>query len=185
MSAAARAFSVLSPRRGFRRRAAPTSERDNSLSGVAVVRSGIEQPRRPEANVPDTLATAAHGIGRQREALQAATEACDLLEQLPEAREGDAEHGPDEIQGMKAFALRGLAWQLGASGRADQAVGARRAWDACVARHSEAVDDHHNALEREYREAVRPQHALGLVRLADAYLGRAGSRPAESRHEDL
>ncbi|SES49231.1 hypothetical protein SAMN04487983_10776 [Streptomyces sp. yr375] len=168
-----------------------------------------------------TLATAAHGIGRQREALQAATEACDLIEQLPQAREGDAEHEPDEIQGMKAFALRGLAWQLGASGRADQAVakatesvetyealrercpglwkrdiaealsvlgvqhGARREWDACVARHSEAVDGHYNALEREYREAVRPQHALALVRLADAYLGRASSRPAGSQHEDL
>ncbi|MET8679366.1 hypothetical protein ABZW18_17775 [Streptomyces sp. NPDC004647] len=66
------------------------------------------------------LATAAHRIGRQREDLQAATEACELIEQLPEARDGDAEHEPDEIQGMKAFALRGLAWQLGASGRVDQ-----------------------------------------------------------------
>ncbi|MFI0544369.1 trypsin-like peptidase domain-containing protein [Streptomyces sp. WSLK1-3] len=68
-----------------------------------------------------TLATAAHRIGRQREALQAATEACDLMERLPQAQESD-EHGPDEIQGMRAFALRGLAWQLGASGRVDDAV---------------------------------------------------------------
>ncbi|MCX4909193.1 serine protease [Streptomyces sp. NBC_00878] len=166
-----------------------------------------------------TLATAAHGTGRQREALQAATEACDLIGQLPEEREGDAEHGPDEIQGMKAFALRGLAWQLGASGRVDQAVAkatesvkayealrercpglwkrdiaealsvlgvqhaAREEWDDCVARHSEAVNDYYNALEREYREAVRPQHALALVRLADAYLGRARSRSSEGQHE--
>ncbi|MFJ1967183.1 hypothetical protein ACIO93_00765 [Streptomyces sp. NPDC087903] len=168
-----------------------------------------------------TLATAAHGTGRQREALQAANEACDLIEQLPQARDGDAEHQPDEIQGMKAFALRGLAWQLGASGRTDQAVAratesveayetlrercpglwkrdiaealsvlgvqhaAREEWGACVARHSEAVEGHYNALEREYREAVRPQHALALVRLADAYLGRARSLPADSRQEDL
>ncbi|MGC0344653.1 hypothetical protein [Streptomyces sp. SAI-218] len=68
-----------------------------------------------------TLATATHRIGRQREALQAATEACELIERLPQAQHGD-EHGPDEIQGMRAFALRGLAWQLGASGRVDDAV---------------------------------------------------------------
>lgn len=168
-----------------------------------------------------TLATAAHRIGRQREALQAATEAAELIEQLPEAREGDTEHAPDEIQGMRAFALRGLAWQLGASGRVDQAVtaalrsveayetlrercpglwkrdiaealsglgvqyAARHEWDACIARHSEAVNGHYNALEREYREAVRPQHALALARLADAYLGRARSRSARSPQEDL
>ncbi|MEU6257865.1 serine protease [Streptomyces sp. NPDC047043] len=167
-----------------------------------------------------TQATAAHRIGRQREALQAAKEACDLIEQLPPAGEGD-EHEPDEIQSMKAFALRGLAWQLGASGHADQAVakatesvevyealrrrcpglwrrdiaealsvlgvqhGAQGDWDACIVRHGEAVDGHYNALEREYREAVRPQHALALGRLADAYLGRARSRPAQGQHEDL
>ncbi|MBT2365696.1 trypsin-like peptidase domain-containing protein [Streptomyces sp. ISL-10] len=167
-----------------------------------------------------TLATAAHRIGRQREAQQAAAEACELIEQLPEEREDD-EYEPDEIQGMKAFALRGLAWQLGASGRVDQAVAratesvetyealrkrrpglwkrdiaealsvlgvqhaAREEWDASIARHSEAVGGHYNALEREYREAVRPQHALALGRLADAHLGRARSRPAENRQEDL
>ncbi|MFF4250252.1 trypsin-like peptidase domain-containing protein [Streptomyces sp. NPDC001663] len=167
-----------------------------------------------------TQATAAHRIGRQREALQAANEACDLIEQLPAAGEGD-EHEPHEIQSMKAFALRGLAWQLGASGHVDQAVakatesvetyevlrrrcpglwrrdiaealsvlgvqhGAQGDWDLCIARHSEAVDGHYNALEREYREAVRPQHALALGRLADAYLGRAHSRPSQERHEDL
>lgn len=167
-----------------------------------------------------TRATAAHRIGRQREALQAANEACDLIERLPAAGEGD-EHGPDEIQSMKAFALRGLAWQLGASGHGDQAVaraiesvrtyealrrkcpglwrrdiaealsvlgvqhGHQGDWDACIARHSEAVGGHYNALERVYREAVRPQHALALGRLADAYLGRARSRSAQERHEDL
>ncbi|MFF7169337.1 trypsin-like peptidase domain-containing protein [Streptomyces pseudovenezuelae] len=68
-----------------------------------------------------TLAAATHRIGRQREALQAATEACELIERLPQAQESDA-HGPDEIQGLRAFALRGLAWQLGASGRVDDAV---------------------------------------------------------------
>lgn len=168
-----------------------------------------------------TLATAAHSIGRQREALQAATEACELIEQLPQARQGDAEYEPDEIQGMKAFALRVHAWQLGASGHVDQAVAkatesvetyealrerhpglwkrdvaealsvlgvqhaAREEWQECVAQLSKAVDGHYNALEREYREAVRPQHALALGRLAEAYLGRARSRPAEMRHEDL
>ncbi len=35
------------------------------------------------------------------------------------------------------------------------------------------------------REAVRPHHALALGRLAEAHLGRARSRPAEARHEDL
>ncbi|MGN9757563.1 hypothetical protein [Streptomyces sp. SD31] len=167
-----------------------------------------------------TRATAAHRVGRQREALQAANEACDLIEQLPQPGEGDA-HEPDEIQSMRAFALRGLAWQLGASGHVDRAVakgiesveayealrqgapglwkrdiaealsvlgvqhGARGEWDACVARHSEAVDGHYKALEREYREAVRPQHALALGRLAQAYLGRARTRSGERRHEDL
>lgn len=137
-----------------------------------------------------------------------------------QARPGD-EHEADGIQGMKAFALRGLAWQLGASEHLDQAVaratesvetyealrrrspglwrrdiaealsalgflhGAKGEWDCCIARHGEAVDGHYDALEREYREAVRPQHALALGRLADAYLGRARSGPAEKRHEDL
>ncbi|MFF4632678.1 hypothetical protein [Streptomyces griseorubiginosus] len=167
-----------------------------------------------------TLATAAHRIGRQREALQAATEACELIKRLPRAQEGD-EHGPDEIQGMKAFALRGLAWQLGASGSVDEAVAtasesveiyealrercpglwkrdiaealsvlgvqhaARQEWDESVDRHTEALRRHYDALEREYREAVRPQHALALSRLAEAHLGRARARPAESRQEDL
>ncbi|MFD9434273.1 hypothetical protein [Streptomyces sp. NPDC060002] len=167
-----------------------------------------------------TLATAAHRIGRQREALQAATEACELIERLAQAQESD-EHGPDEIQGMRAFALRGLAWQLGASGRVDHAVAravesveiyealrercpglwkrdiaealsilgvqhaARQEWDESVDRHNEALNRHYNALEREYREAVRPQHALALGRLAEAHLGRARSRPVESRQEDL
>ncbi|MFF4779908.1 hypothetical protein ACFY3E_01260 [Streptomyces griseorubiginosus] len=167
-----------------------------------------------------TLATAAHRIGRQREALQAATEACELIKRLPGAQEGD-EHGPDEIQAMKAFALRGLAWQLGASGSVDEAVAkasesveiyealrercpglwkrdiaealsvlgvqhaARQEWDESVARHTEALRGHYDALEREYREAVRPQHALALSRLAEAHLGRARARPAESRQEDL
>lgn len=167
-----------------------------------------------------TRATAAHRVGRQREALQAANEACDLIEQLPQTGEGD-EPEPDEIRSMRAFALRGLAWQLGASGHVDQAVakaresvriykalreespglwkrdiaealsvlgvqhGAKGEWDDCVDAHSEAVDGHYNALEREYREAVRPHHALALGRLADAYLGRARSRPPQSRHEDL
>ncbi|MDF3145995.1 MULTISPECIES: hypothetical protein [unclassified Streptomyces] len=167
-----------------------------------------------------TRATAAHRVGRQREALQAANEACDLIDQLPQPDEGDA-HEPDEIQSMKAFALRGLAWQLGASGHVDRAVakgiesvetyralrqgspglwkrdiaealsvlgvqhGHREEWDACVARHREAVDGHYKALEREFREAVRPQHALALGRLAEAYLGRARTRSGESRHEDL
>ncbi|MFF0087865.1 trypsin-like peptidase domain-containing protein [Streptomyces canus] len=167
-----------------------------------------------------TLATATHRIGRQREALQAATEACELIERLPQAQESD-EHAPDEIQGMRAFALRGLAWQLGASGRVDDAVArasesveiyealrercpglwkrdiaealsilgvqhaARQEWDQSVDRHTEALNRHYNALEREYREAVRPQHALALGRLAEAHLGRARARPAESRQEDL
>ncbi len=167
-----------------------------------------------------TLATATHRIGRQREALQAATEACELIERLPHAQESD-EHAPDEIQGMRAFALRGLAWQLGASGRVDHAVArasesveiyealrercpglwkrdiaealsilgvqhaARQEWDESVERHTEALNRHYNALEREYREAVRPQHALALGRLAEAHLGRARARPAESRQEDL
>ncbi|MBT2416571.1 trypsin-like peptidase domain-containing protein [Streptomyces sp. ISL-22] len=167
-----------------------------------------------------TRATAAHRVGRQREALQAANEACDLIEQLPQEGQGD-EHEPDEIRSMKAFALRGLAWQLGASGHVDRAVakakesvriyhalrecspglwrrdiaealsvlgvqhGARGDWDECVAAHSEAVDGHYNALEREYREAVRPHHALALGRLADAYLGRARSRPPEGWLDDL
>ncbi|MFF9405330.1 hypothetical protein ACF1B0_07270 [Streptomyces anandii] len=68
-----------------------------------------------------TLATAAHRIGRQREALQAATEACELVDRLAREPAGDA-HGPDEIQYLRASALRGLAWQLGADGRVDQAV---------------------------------------------------------------
>ncbi|MEU5046021.1 hypothetical protein [Streptomyces griseorubiginosus] len=167
-----------------------------------------------------TLATAAHRIGRQREALQAATEACELIKRLPRAQEGD-EHAPDEIQGMKAFALRGLAWQLGASGSVDEAVAtasesveiyealrercpglwkrdiaealsvlgvqhaARQEWDESVDRHTEALSRHYDALEREYREAVRPQHALALSRLAEAHLGRARARPADSRQEDL
>ena len=167
-----------------------------------------------------TLATAAHRIGRQREALQAATEACELIKRLPRAQEGD-EHGPDEIRGMRAFALRGLAWQLGASGSVDEAVAAasesveiyealrercpglwkrdiaealsvlgvqhasRQEWDESVERHTEALSRHYDALEREYREAVRPQHALALGRLAEAHLGRARARPAESRQEDL
>lgn len=84
-----------------------------------------------------TLATAAHRIGRQREALQAATEACELIERLPQADEHD-EHGPDEIQGMRAFALRGLAWQLGASGRVDHAV----------ARATESVETYETLRER-------------------------------------
>ncbi|WP_369173869.1 trypsin-like serine protease [Streptomyces sp. R28] len=173
-----------------------------------------------------TRATAAHRVGRQREALQAANEACDLIEQLPQPGEGEGggegdAYESDEIQSMKAFALRGLAWQLGASGHVEQAVakgiesvetyqalrqgspglwkrdiaealsvlgvqhGARENWDACVARHREAVDGHYKALEREYREAVRPQHALALGRLAQAHLGRARTRSGESRQEDL
>ncbi|MFE3032276.1 trypsin-like peptidase domain-containing protein [Streptomyces canus] len=167
-----------------------------------------------------TLATATHRIGRQREALQAATEACELIERLPQAQESD-DHGPDEIQGMRAFAVRGLAWQLGASGRVDEAVAkalksveiyealrercpglwkrdiaealsilgvqhaARQEWDKSVDRHTEALNGHYDALEREYREAVRPQHALALGRLAEAHLGRARTRPAESRQQDL
>ncbi|MFF7646253.1 hypothetical protein [Streptomyces canus] len=118
---------------------------------------------------------------------------------------------------MRAFALRGLAWQLGASGRVDDAVArasesveiyqalrercpglwkrdiaealsilgvhhaARQEWDESVDRHTEALNRHYDALEREYREAVRPQHALALGRLAEAHLGRARARPAESR----
>ncbi|MEV7688833.1 trypsin-like peptidase domain-containing protein [Streptomyces bungoensis] len=167
-----------------------------------------------------TQATAGDHIGRRREALQAATEACELIERLPEAGEGDGQE-PEEIRGTRAFALRNLAWQLGASGQADPAVrkaaesvetyralrrkspgrwkrdvaealsvlgvqyAAKEEWDACVARHSEAVGEHYSALEREYREAVRPQHALALGRLAQAHLGRARSRPAQSRPDDL
>ncbi|MFI1067094.1 hypothetical protein ACH4TC_35075 [Streptomyces spororaveus] len=63
---------------------------------------------------------------------------------------------------------------------------AKQQWGECIDRHRRAVEDYYNPLEREYREAVRPQHALALRRLAYGYLGRARSQPPpESRLEDL
>jgi hypothetical protein len=167
-----------------------------------------------------TRATAAHHIGRQREALQAAAEAWELVEDLPEACEGE-EVEPDDVRGMKAYVLRCLAWQLGAKGNLGQALerakqsvelyeelhsrtpsrwkrdiaealvalgiqyAAQEQWNACIAKHTEAVEKYYNPLEREYREAVRPQHALALRRLAHGYLGRARSPSPPSRQEDL
>ncbi|MFD9334944.1 trypsin-like peptidase domain-containing protein [Streptomyces sp. NPDC060028] len=73
-----------------------------------------------------THATAANDIGRHREALQAAIRACKLTQQLPRATEVEE----DDIKGKQAFALRGLAWQLGKSGVKDEAL--TTAKDACA-----------------------------------------------------
>ncbi|MFD9504158.1 trypsin-like peptidase domain-containing protein [Streptomyces sp. NPDC060035] len=60
------------------------------------------------------------------------------------------------------------------------AYAATQQWDESIGSHAAAVDDHYVLLEQRYREAVRPEHALALHRLASAYLSRAGCPPEAS-----
>ncbi|MEU1486445.1 trypsin-like peptidase domain-containing protein [Streptomyces sp. NPDC005752] len=159
-------------------------------------------------------ASAASGIDRKREALQATTEACELTRQLP--RDPNIPGAElDRITGEEAFTLRALSLQLIDMRRGDEAVekaelacarykgllarnrgrwerdyalalsilgsayAATRQWDESIGSHAAAVNDHYVLLERRYREAVRPEHALALHRLASAHLARAGC-PAEA-----
>jgi hypothetical protein len=60
---------------------------------------------------------------------------------------------------------------------------AKMQWNESIENHRNAVNEY-EALELEYREAVRPQHGIALYRLASSHLGRATNhRAASAEHE--
>jgi tetratricopeptide (TPR) repeat protein len=72
----------------------------------------------PLAKALCTNATAACYSGRFREALQSATEACDVSSRLGGV---ESETQQEETDGLQAFTKRCLAWQLCMNGRVDEA----------------------------------------------------------------
>ncbi|MFD8479970.1 hypothetical protein [Kitasatospora sp. NPDC059673] len=95
--------------------------------------------------------------GRWAEALAKAQESCELYEEL-------RQHCSTRWHRDHAQALSEIG----------QMYAATEQWDKSIRQHARALENY-NILERQYSEAVRPQHAMALFRMATGYLGRAGS----------